>query len=112
MNTWTCSVSRPIIRRDRRRCECRSVYGSGVFCIRPGTYYFAPNICFVAVHAIVAGAQVAQGKPEMARNRFGFPKRHEYSKEVSLARVALGQFCGLLRGMNACRPALARASYR
>src|SRR5262249_51359770 len=30
------------------------------------------------VHAIVTGAQLAQGKPEMARNRFGFLERHEY----------------------------------
>src|SRR5262249_17775207 len=35
-----------------------------------------------AVHRIVAGAQLAEGKPEMARDRFGFLERHEYSKEM------------------------------
>src|SRR5215467_4309949 len=36
MNPWTCPVSRPIIRRDRRGCECRSVYGSVFFAPGPG----------------------------------------------------------------------------
>src|SRR5262249_47053077 len=39
-------------------------------------------VSIAVVHAIVAGAQLAQGKPEMARNRFGFLERHEYSKEM------------------------------
>src|SRR5262249_17814633 len=30
------------------------------------------------VHAIVAGAKLAQSEPEMARNRFGFLKRHHF----------------------------------
>src|SRR5262249_59151781 len=91
-----------------------------VFCTRPGTYYFAPNICsslpelygiggshrvasatgsaaarnsrlraisiavltassslsvIAEVHAIVAGAKLAQSEPEMARDRFGFLER-------------------------------------
>src|SRR5215471_1249306 len=40
-------------------------------------------VCIAEVHAIVAGAQLAEGKPEMARNRFGFLERHEYFKEMS-----------------------------
>src|SRR5262249_28874440 len=39
-------------------------------------------VSIAEVHAIVAGAQLAQGKPEMARDRFGFLERHEYSKEM------------------------------
>src|SRR5262249_1691929 len=39
-------------------------------------------VSIAEVHAIVAGAQLAQGKPEMARNRFGFLERHEYFKEM------------------------------
>src|SRR5262249_10355502 len=35
------------------------------------------------VHAIVAGAQLAQSEPEMTRNRFGFLERHEDSKGMS-----------------------------
>jgi hypothetical protein len=30
------------------------------------------------VHAIFAGAHLAQSEPEMARNRFGFLERHEF----------------------------------
>ena len=32
------------------------------------------------VHAIVAGAKLAQSEPEMARDRFGFLERHEFFK--------------------------------
>src|SRR5262245_33663940 len=39
-------------------------------------------VSIAEVHAIVAGAQVAQGEPEMARGRFGFLECHEYSKEM------------------------------
>jgi hypothetical protein len=35
-------------------------------------------ISIAEVHAIVAGAQLAQGKPEMARNRFGLLERHGF----------------------------------
>src|SRR6516164_2899338 len=35
-------------------------------------------VSIAEVHAIVAGAKLAQGKPEMARNRFSFLERHEY----------------------------------
>jgi hypothetical protein len=34
-------------------------------------------VSIAEVHAIVAGAQLAQSEPEMARNRFGFLERHE-----------------------------------
>src|SRR5262249_51383438 len=34
------------------------------------------------VHAIVAGAKLAQSEPEMARDRFGFLERHEYLREM------------------------------
>ena len=41
------------------------------------------NLVSIAeVHAIVAEAKLAQSEPEMARDRFGFPERHEYSKEM------------------------------
>src|SRR5262249_14170034 len=58
------------------------------------------------VHAIVAGAKLAQSEPEMARDRFGFLERQ------GDATGLFGQFCGPLRGMNACRSRLTRASYR
>src|SRR5262249_40679123 len=35
-------------------------------------------------HAIVAGAHLAQGEPEMARNRFGFLQRHGASIPISV----------------------------
>src|SRR5262249_10424488 len=37
-------------------------------------------VSIAEVHAIVAGAKLAQSEPEMAGDRFGFPDRHEYSK--------------------------------
>src|SRR5262249_49085219 len=39
-------------------------------------------VSIAEVHAIVAGAQLAQNEPGMARDRFGFLERHEYSKEI------------------------------
>ena len=35
------------------------------------------------VHAIFAGAHLAQSEPEMARNRFGFLERHGFLKSSS-----------------------------
>ena len=35
-------------------------------------------ISIAEVHAIVAGAQQAQGEPEVARDRFGFLERHGF----------------------------------
>src|SRR5262245_590576 len=66
-------------------------------------------VSIAEVHAIVAGAKLAQGKPEMARNRFGFLERHEYFKEMPQGYSVSS---GPLRDMNAYRPRLARASYR
>src|SRR5262245_16247936 len=39
-------------------------------------------ISIAEVHAIVAGAKLAQSEPEMARDRFGFLERHEYFREM------------------------------
>jgi len=39
-------------------------------------------VSIAEVHAIVAGAKLAQGKPEVARHRFGFLERHEYFKKM------------------------------
>src|SRR5262249_12500023 len=55
-------------------------------------------VSIAEVHAIVAGAQLAQGKPEMARNRFGFLERHEYFRGTpqgipSVLRTASGCEC-------------------
>jgi len=43
-------------------------------------------VSIAEVHTIVAGAQLAQGKPEMARNRFGFLERHIRSVLRTAAR--------------------------
>src|SRR6516165_10155264 len=37
-------------------------------------------ISIAEVHAIVAGAKLAQSEPEIARDRFGFLERHEFFK--------------------------------
>jgi hypothetical protein len=39
-------------------------------------------VSIAEVHAIAAGAQLAQSEPEMARDRFGFLERHEYFKKM------------------------------
>src|SRR5262249_61279820 len=50
-------------------------------------------VAIAEVHAIDAGAQLAQGKPEMARNRFGFLERHEYFKEMPQRYLWRGSRC-------------------
>jgi hypothetical protein len=39
-------------------------------------------VSIAEVHAIFAGAKLAQSEPEMARDRFGFLERHEFFKEM------------------------------
>src|SRR5262249_48583255 len=40
-------------------------------------------VSIAEVHAIVAGAQLAQSEPEVARDRFGFLERHGFVKSSS-----------------------------
>src|SRR5262249_4775041 len=74
-------------------------HGVSLLCWRSGgvehlhdtpPYPFTPSPTFAhssaEVHTIVAGAQLAQGKPEMARNRFGFLERHIRSVLRTAAR--------------------------
>src|SRR5262249_21604461 len=41
-------------------------------------------VSIAEVHAIIAGAHLAQSEPEMARNRFGFLERHGASTPLSI----------------------------
>jgi len=47
-------------------------------------------------HAIVAGAHLAQGEPEMSRDRFGFLERHKFVKLSSFGRTMVDELRGML----------------
>src|SRR5262245_19849682 len=50
-------------------------------------------VSIAEVHAIVAGAQLAQSEPELARDRFGFLERHEYFKKMPQGYSASSANC-------------------
>ena len=65
-------------------------------------------VSIAEVHAIVAGAQLAEGKPEMARDRFGFLERHGFvgaplPTEPLLSRFAVRAGFVALRQRFVCR---------
>src|SRR5262249_37068866 len=65
-------------------------------------------VSIAEVHAIVAGAQLAEGKPEMARDRFGFLERHGFvgaplPTEPLLSRFAVRAGFVILRQTFVCR---------
>jgi hypothetical protein len=60
-----CSLTSHLNHRFDRVFEIARVVGRGL-------------VSIAEVHAIVAGAQLAQGKAKMARDRFGFLERHGF----------------------------------